>query len=146
RRNMEATLAATLKSLPGLAMRSLGAAPARPVIRGLGGNRVTTLQDGIQTSDASGLAADHAVTIDPIGASKREIARGPEALKYGLNAVEGVINVVSQRIPAIMPGHVEGNAGIQGETVNYGTTPVLSLQIPAGRFAVQVNSNFKRSV
>lgn len=145
RRNMSTTLAATLESIPGLATRSMGAAPARPVMRGLGGKRVIILQDGVRTGDVSSMSADHAVMVDPIGAEKIEIARGPAALKFGSNAVGGVINVVSHQIPASMPGHIQGNASLQGSTVNDGSAAALGLQIPVGRFAVQLNGNFRRA-
>src|SRR5699024_2451643 len=145
RKNMSTTLAATLESIPGLASRSMGAAPARPVMRGLGGKRVVILQDGIRTGDVSAQSADHAVTVDPIGADKIEIARGPEALKFGSNAVGGVINVIDHHIPASLPGHIQGSASVQGATVNYGSATALGLKLPAGSsFAVNFNGNFRQ--
>lgn len=144
RRNMSTTLAATLENIPGLASRSMGAAPARPVMRGLGGKRVIILQDGVRTGDVSSQSADHAVTIDPIGAEKIELARGPAALKFGSNAIGGVINVVSHQIPASMPDHVQGNGSLQGSTVNYGNAASLGLQVPFGSLALQLNGGFRR--
>lgn len=143
RKNMSSTLAATIKDIPGVASRSMGAAPARPVIRGLGGKRVVITQDGIRTGDVSSMSADHAVTIDPIGAEKIEIARGPAALKFGSNAIGGVINVVSHQIPATMSDHIQGNASLQGSTVNMGEAASLGLKVPAGSFALQLNSSFR---
>lgn len=143
RKNMSSTLAATIKGIPGVASRSMGAAPARPVIRGLGGKRVIITQDGIRTGDVSSMSADHAVTIDPIGAEKIEIARGPAALKFGSNAIGGVINVVSHQIPATMPDHIQGNASLQGSTVNMGEASSLGLKVPVGSFALQLNSSFR---
>ncbi len=145
RKNLSTTLAATLEEIPGVSTRSLGAAPARPVIRGLGGKRVIILEDGIRTGDVSGQSADHAVAIDPISAEKIEIARGPAALKFGSNAIGGVINVVSHQIPASMPAGIQGNGSIQGSTVNYGSAASLGLQAPLGSFAAQLNSSFRRA-
>lgn len=145
RKHMSTTLAATLQNVPGLSSRSMGAAPARPVLRGLGGKRVIILQDGIRTGDASAMSADHAVTVDPIGAEKIEIARGPEALKFGSNAVGGVINVVNNQILASMPGHIQGSASLQGATVNYGSVASLGLQMPVGPFAMQIDGNFRQA-
>ncbi len=145
RKNLSGTLAQTLESIPGVSSRSQGAAPARPVLRGLGGKRLIILQDGIRTGDVSAQSADHAVTIDPIGAEKVEIARGPAALKFGANAIAGVINVVSNQIRATIPGEINGTASLQGETVNLGSAAALELSVPVSSFALQLNSSFRRA-
>jgi iron complex outermembrane recepter protein len=49
--------------------------------------------------DASGLSADHAVTLDPLAVERIEVLRGPAALQYGGSAVGGVVNVIDNRIP-----------------------------------------------
>ena len=48
---LEMSLGATLENQPGIASRSFGPAPARPVVRGLGGDRVLILQDGQRLGD-----------------------------------------------------------------------------------------------
>ncbi|MGK7370005.1 MAG: TonB-dependent receptor [Candidatus Halalkalibacterium sp. M3_1C_030] len=143
RRDLSGTLAKTLEDLPGLDSRTMGSAPARPVIRGLGGERVLILQDGARTGDVSSQSADHAVTVDPIAAEKIEIARGPAALKYGGNAIGGVVNVVRNQIATSMPDHVHGTASIQGETVNDGGSAALQTGLPVGSFAVKADGNIR---
>ena len=96
---LEATLSATLKNLPGLAERSFGPAPGRPVIRGLEGDRVLILEDGLRMGDLSSQAGDHAVVVNPAAASRIEVVRGPATLLYGANAIGGLINVISDMIP-----------------------------------------------
>src|SRR3972149_11589036 len=63
-RALESTVGATLLGQPGMALRSFGAAPARPVIRGLDGDRVLILEDGQRTGDLSSQSGDHGVTIN----------------------------------------------------------------------------------
>lgn len=53
RQNLSTTLANTLEDVPGLSTRSMGTAPGRPVMRGLGGERLMILQDGERTGDVS---------------------------------------------------------------------------------------------
>ena len=143
RRDLSGTLAETLEDLPGLDSRTMGSAPARPVIRGLGGERVLILQDGARTGDVSSQSADHAVTVDPIAAEKIEIARGPAALKYGGNAIGGVVNVVRNQIATSMPDHLHGTASIQGESVNSGGTSALQAGLPIGSFALKADGNLR---
>src|SRR5690625_425198 len=145
RQNLGTTLSATMDELPGVSSRSMGAAPARPVIRGLGGERVLILQDGERTGDVSSQSADPAVTIDPMAADEIDIARGPAALVYGSNAIGGVVNVVRKQIPRSMPEHIHGIATLQGETVNTGGNAAIEAGIPVGSFAVQADLNFRKT-
>ena len=141
RRNLGTTLSETLQSKAGFSERSLGPAPGRPVIRGLGDERVLILQDGERTGDVSAQSADHAVTIEPMGAEEIEIARGPAALAYGANAIGGVINVVRNQIPTSVPNSITGSASLQGKTVNNGASGALDTSIPIGKVALNVDIN-----
>ena len=109
-RALESTVGATLLSQPGMALRSFGAAPARPVIRGLDGDRVLILEDGQRTGDLSSQSGDHGMTINPASASKIEVVRGPAMLMYGSNAIGGLVNVIADTAdPAAVTG-VRGTA------------------------------------
>lgn len=130
RKNLGSTLSETLAGQPGLAQRAMGAAPSRPVIRGLGDSRVLILQDGERTGDVSFTTADHAVTIDPITANEIEIARGPAALAYGSNAIGGVINVVSDLIPTSRRSTRTGDASLMGATVHSGLSGSGNVTMP----------------
>ncbi len=115
-KQLEATLGGTLQSSPGVAMRSLGPGPARPVIRGLDGDRVAVLQDGQRIGDLSSQSADHGVTINPSSAERIEVVRGPATLLYGANAIGGLVNVITDQIPTHKTTKVGGNA-----TADFGT-------------------------
>lgn len=139
------TLAETLGSEAGVAQQSMGPAPARPVVRGFGGDRLLILQDGERTGDLSATSADHAVTVDPLTAERVEIVQGPASLLYSSNALGGVINVVGERIASSLPDRAHGTASLQGESVNTGYTGGLSLSLPAGPLAVQAEGSARRA-
>lgn len=119
-RQLEPTIAATLQSEPGIAMRSFGAAPARPVIRGLDGDRVVVLEDGQRTGDISSQSGDHGVPVNPAAARKMEVVRGPATLLYGANAIGGLVNVISDQIPTEPLTRPAGNF-----TFDYGSNGAL---------------------
>ena len=147
RQNLSSTLASTLEDIPGLSTRSMGTAPGRPVVRGLGGERLMILQDGERTGDVSSQSSDHAVTIDPMSAEAIQIARGPTALEYGSNAIGGVINVVRNQIPSSHPDHVHGTATLQGESVNTGGAAGIELLSPLNKtFAIKIDGNFRSAL
>ena len=115
-RQMTATVAGTLASMPGLAATRMGPSVAQPVIRGLSGDRVLMLEDGIAVGDASNSGADHTTALDPSSARRIEVVRGPGALLYGGNALGGVINVIRDEIPSAAPRHLTGAATLQTQT------------------------------
>jgi iron complex outermembrane receptor protein len=92
------TIGETLSGTPGVSSTFFGPAASRPVIRGLGGDRVRVLTDGLATLDASGLSEDHAVAIDPALADQVEVLRGPATLLHGSGAAGGLVNVVTNRL------------------------------------------------
>ena len=108
-KQLEMSLGATLENQPGVAARSFGPAPARPVIRGLDGDRVLILQDGQRMGDLSSQSGDHGVVINPAAAQKIEVVRGPATLLYGANAIGGLVNVITDEIPTRPQMGVSGN-------------------------------------
>jgi iron complex outermembrane receptor protein len=107
-KQLESSIGATLENQPGIASRSFGPAPSRPVIRGLDGDRVLILQDGQRTGDLSSQSGDHGVTLNPAAAETIEVVRGPATLLYGANAIGGLVNVITNEIPT---RPVQGTSG-----------------------------------
>ena len=103
---------------PGLAMRSFGPVAGRPVIRGLGSDRVAVLEGGQRTGDMSETAHDHAVAMEPLLADRVEVVRGPSSLLYGSSALGGVVNLLRRNVPAAWSPGLEGRAALQGASVN----------------------------
>ncbi len=135
------TLANTLADETGISQRMMGRAIARPIIRGLGGDRLLILENGERTGDKSASSADHAVSIDPTTAEGVEITRGPAALIYGSSTLGGVINVKSNHIPQILPRRLDMHLTFQGESVNSGLTGTTGFTFPIGDFAGNVEWN-----
>ncbi len=117
-RRSEVSFGEMLDGEPGIAMRSMGPTPSRPVIRGLDGDRIIVLQDGERMGDVSNTAADHAISMDPLAASRLEVVRGPASLLYGSSALGGVINIMTSDIPEKWSHGSSGVLSAQGATVN----------------------------
>jgi iron complex outermembrane recepter protein len=95
----QGTLGETLNGIPGVTATQFGPNASRPIIRGLDGERVRIMQNGVGVLDASSLSFDHAVGIDPLIIEQIDVVRGPAALLYGGSAMGGVVNAIDHRIP-----------------------------------------------
>ena len=102
-RELRPSIGETLASQPGVTASSFGPTASRPILRGLQGERVRILVDGIGTLDLSSSDPDHEVTINPLTAERIEVLHGPSALLYGSSAIGGVVNVIDTRIPRHVP-------------------------------------------
>lgn len=102
-RNMRSSIGETLTSQAGVSATSFGPSASRPVLRGLQGERVRVLTDGVGSFDVSNTSVDHAVAINPLTADRIEVLRGPTALLFGSSAIGGVVNVIDSRIPRTVP-------------------------------------------
>jgi iron complex outermembrane receptor protein len=110
------TIADALAQLPGVASSGFAAGAGRPVIRGMDANRVRTLEDGIGSFDVSDVGPDHGVPLDPLVAERVEVVRGAATLRYGSQAIGGVVNAISNRVPvqladATRAGEMAGSFG-----------------------------------
>ncbi|WP_414901474.1 TonB-dependent receptor [Sphingomonas flavalba] len=142
-----ATIGDTLDHLPGASSSSFGPSAARPVLRGLQGDRVRVLTDGIGAFDASGTSADHAVAINPMTADRIEVLRGPSALLYGSGAIGGVVNVIDSRIPLRVPDeavHVHLDGGYASAADERTMAGAIDLPL-AGRIVVHVDGSYLKA-
>jgi iron complex outermembrane receptor protein len=129
-------LADALKDVPGVASTSFAAGASRPVIRGMDANRVKVLEDGVNASDVSDIGPDHGVPIDPLSAQSIEVVRGAGTLRYGSQAIGGVVNAINNRVPLDLPTKVlKGEAGATYSSVSHSTDGSLMLDGAAGQFA-----------
>lgn len=121
-RDLNGNIADTLDRLPGVSSTYFGPAAGRPIIRGLGADRVRMLIDGLAALDASSSSPDHAVSAEALGAQQIEVLRGPAAIAYGGGAVGGVVNVLDGRIPSERNEELfEGFAYLGATSVDEGT-------------------------
>jgi iron complex outermembrane receptor protein len=90
-------------TMPGATSAGLAPGVSRPVLRGLDDFRVRVQENGVGSLDVSDLGQDHGVPIDPLAVQKIQIYRGPEALRFGSQAVGGVVEATNNRIPFAAP-------------------------------------------
>lgn len=140
------SLGDTLALEPGITSSSFGPGAGRPVIRGLDGERIRVLENGVGTNDLSAASPDHAVTIDSSLIDKVEVVRGPASLLYGTSAVGGIVNTFDNRIPEYLPeAPAEGTAEIRGDSASETRTGLMSVTAPVGKFAVHVDALASKS-
>lgn len=94
----DGTFAQALDVLPGMSAMNVGTGIAKPVIRGLYGNRVLVNQNGVK-QEGQQWGNDHGLEIDPFDVERAEIVKGPSSLQYGSDAMGGVINIMQKAIP-----------------------------------------------
>ncbi len=143
RQNLSRTIAETMDYEPGVAQRTMGPAPARPVLRGLSGDRLLVLEDGERTGDLSASCADHAVAIEPMTTERIEVVRGPGTMLYGSNALGGVVNVVRGYVPSEQPQGRNGSFTWQAESVTGGLSAGLAFEQPLGPLAMRFDSSLR---
>ncbi len=109
---------------PGISQVTTGPGISKPVIRGLGYNRIITLNDGIR-QEGQQWGDEHGIEIDEFSVNKVEILKGPASLSYGSDAMAGVINFINA--PTLPDGVIEGkilteyqtNNGLFGASANF---------------------------
>lgn len=130
------SLGELLSGETGVSSTYFGPGASRPVVRGLGGDRLKVLENSVGTIDASVTSPDHAVSLDSLLIERVEVVRGPAALLYGGNAVGGVVNVITHRIHEARPdAALEGRIEARTQSVNDETSAGLVLEGAAGAFA-----------
>jgi iron complex outermembrane recepter protein len=136
RRQIATSIGETLSKELGVSSSYFGPAASRPIVRGLGGDRVQVLQDGLASLDVSTLSQDHAVTLESVVSRQMEIIKGPAALLYGSGAAGGLVNIVSNRVPMESAAEpVSGAVEVRGDTAVEERTGAFSLDGGAGAFA-----------
>ncbi len=133
-RRLENSIGETLRREPGVSSTFFGPGASRPVIRGLGGDRIRVLSSGIGSIDASATSPDHAVAVEPATAERIEIVRGAGMLLYGSSAAGGVVNVFDGRIPSEVPEDgIDGALRIGGSTVDGGVEAAGGFNLKLGK-------------
>lgn len=97
RENRRGTFAQSLEKKAGISAINVGVGIAKPVIRGLSGNRIIVNQFGIK-QEGQQWGQDHGLEIDPFAVERAEIIKGPASLQYGSDGLGGVINVFPGKI------------------------------------------------
>ncbi len=105
--------------LPGMSQITTGVGLSKPVIRGLGFNRVITVHDGVRQEDNQ-WGEEHALQVDEYSIDRYEIIKGSGSLLYGSDGLGGVMSLISARPPeaGVLNGQVltnyQSNNGMVG--------------------------------
>lgn len=130
------TLGASLEGVPGITSTYFGPGAGRPIIRGLGGNRISIMQQSIGVADVSDFSPDHSPAVETLLADRIEVIRGSATLLYGSSAVGGAVNVLDGRIPTERPaGAISGLIVARGGTVSDERTAAAKLTGGVGKLA-----------
>lgn len=92
------SLGQTLKELPGLNSIQTGPTLSKPVIHGLHSNRVLIINDGVRQQGQQ-WGSEHAPEIDPFVANKITVVKGAASVRYGADAVGGVVLLSPDALP-----------------------------------------------
>jgi iron complex outermembrane receptor protein len=135
------SLGALLGYEPGISQSSFAPGASRPLIRGLDNFRVRIQENGVASHDASALSEDHGVPIDPLAAQQVEVVRGPASLRYGSEAIGGVIHISNNRIPKDHGDQTfSGQTKVSYSGVDNGTQSAILLDQNAGAFAFHIDA------
>ncbi|MBB5052282.1 iron complex outermembrane receptor protein [Afipia massiliensis] len=145
-RSSAASLADLLSTLPGASSSTFAPGASRPNIRGLDDYRVRVQENGIGSQDASDFSQDHAVPIDPLAADKVEVIRGPSTLRYGSQAIGGVVSATNNRIPEKLvqdgfSARFKGGAS----SVDNGLDGAVSLDASGNNVAIHADAYSRRA-
>jgi iron complex outermembrane receptor protein len=136
-----------ISKVPGVSAMTSGQSISKPVIRGLGYNRVLTISDGVQLVDQAWFD-EFGIEADPNAVSRYEILKGPGSLAYGSDAISGVINLIPEK--PLPEGQTKGevlmnyqtNNGLIGTTANVsGTKNGISWGFRIGNTAAHAYQN-----
>ncbi|MFL6768931.1 MAG: TonB-dependent receptor [Sphingomicrobium sp.] len=146
-KELRPSIGETLARQPGVTASSFGPTASRPILRGLSGDRIRILTDGIGSFDVSASSPDHAVALNPLTAERIEVLRGPSALLYGSSAIGGVVNVIDRRIPRAEPedgydvnGLLEYGSAAEERSANLSVDGEV-----ASHFVIHADGNWSKS-
>lgn len=124
-------IATMASSIPGVTMLQTGASIAKPVINGMTGNRILILNNGVR-QEGQQWGAEHAPEIDGMNADQITVVKGAEAVRYGRDAMGGVLLINPQPLPYHFSG-VHGTANLIGQSNGRRGTAGLMLNGAMGK-------------
>ena len=113
--NSASNIIDALSKVPGISQVTTGAGISKPVIRGMGYNRVVVVNDGVR-QEGQQWGDEHGIEIDENSVNRVEILKGPASLAFGSDAMAGVINMISA--PTLPEGNILGNISSNYQTNN----------------------------
>ncbi|UYQ91192.1 TonB-dependent receptor [Chitinophaga horti] len=145
-RHLGGSLMQTLDRLPGVKTIGIGSGQSKPLVRGLGFNRVVVTDKGMK-HEGQQWGADHGLELDQFAAGEVTLVKGAASFVYGSDAIAGAIDVKPGTPPA--PGSSGGSVTLVGKTNNqlYGGSANLyhrrNKWFADGRFTWQSYADYK---
>ena len=100
---------------PGVSQLTTGGSISKPIIRGLGYNRVVVMSEGVR-QEGQQWGDEHGVEVDGNSVGSVEILKGPASLMYGSDAMAGVVILHAQ--PTLAEGEMKANVSTEYQTNN----------------------------
>ena len=132
------TLAETLENTPGVSFSNWGPSIGRPVIRGMDGDRIRIMQNGINSLDVSSFSSDHAISIDPLIIEQIDVIRGPATVLYGGGTIGGIVNAIDHRIPRQKINGITGRAITRAGGANSERSSAAVMDFGIGNFTIHL--------
>ena len=124
-------LGSILSSVTGVSTLKTGQNIIKPIIHGLHSNRILVVNNGIR-HEGQGWGRQHASEIDPSLADNISVIKGAASVKYGPNALGGVVVVNPPELE--LTSHLHGEAVLRGESNGRAIDGNISLQKGYSRF------------
>ena len=137
------TLAETLENTPGVSFSNWGPSIGRPVIRGMDGDRIRIMQNGINALDVSSFSQDHAISIDPLIIEQIDVIRGPATVLYGGGTIGGIVNAIDHRIPRQKISGITGRAITRAGGANSERSSAAVMDLGIGNFTIHLDAYTK---
>ncbi len=134
---------AITRGVPGVSAVTTGPNISKPFIRGLGYNRVLTLYDGVR-QEGQQWGDEHGIEIDQFGVSRIEVVKGPASLRYGSDALAGVINLIPEIIYKD-DNQLHGDFSSEAHTNNGSLGSSLGLNYKAGDWKYNFRTSYKQA-
>ena len=104
-----------MENIPGVQAMDIGSGFSKPMIRGMGFNRIAVLENGIK-QEGQQWGADHGLELDAFNIGTVNVLKGPSSLLYGRDAMGGVIDITSPPVPSV--DMLFGDVTLLGKSVN----------------------------
>nr|VFJ57622.1 MAG: hemoglobin/transferrin/lactoferrin receptor protein [Candidatus Kentron sp. FW] len=129
---------------PGVDVVTTGSGSVHPMIRGLHGERVLVLVNGIRLSEQRP-GGNHVFSLDPSQIERVEVVRGPASVLYGSDAIGGVINFITREADeeTTPDGYFDGEIDAQYEGATDGWKESARLYFGQGRFNGHAGVTYK---
>ena len=139
RQHLGGSLVESLERLPGVTALKIGSGQSKPVIRGLGFNRVVVLENGIK-HEAQQWGADHGLEVDQFSYDRMEVLKGPASLMAGSDALGGVIHLQTLSTPP--KNSLQGSIDLVGKSGNQLLGSSMKFSARKNDFFIRVRGTF----